>query len=306
MKIMSRNFPDFFIAGAPKCGTTSLYEWLRSHPELHMPVKEPGFFSQDLRPIHYNDVQTYQDLFRNCPAEKSLIGEATPRYMYSARGLKEIYKYNPKAKIIILLRNPADLVVSFHGQMLREGIEVLTDFKEAWDLSQSRVRGENLPKLCQCPKVLDYPFWGRIGSPLKTVFDIFPGDQVKVYTLDELKVRPADVYRDVLNFLEVIDDGRSDFPSENLRVEVRSAKLHRTLLSIRNSCAPLLNTIQSLSGGHGTGLLKLVNIFNVEKPRHLTNSPDRFRQELLAFFIPEVEIVESLTGFDLSNWKTLD
>ena len=141
MKHLSKNMPDFFIVGAPKCGTTSMYNWIAAHPKTFMPVKEPGFFSQDIRSIPNKEISSYLALFSCERPPGTLVGEATPKYLYSKRGLRQIVELNPNARMIVMLRNPVDLVISLHGQMLREGMEIEPDFESAWKLSAARQVG---------------------------------------------------------------------------------------------------------------------------------------------------------------------
>src|ERR1700688_970662 len=81
--------PDFYIVGHPKSGTTALYEMLRAHPQIHMPVKEPWFFAQELiagtppqTPTRPQTLEAYRALFAQAAADQ-LIGEATPSYLRS-------------------------------------------------------------------------------------------------------------------------------------------------------------------------------------------------------------------------------
>jgi hypothetical protein len=107
--------PDFFIVGAPKCGTTSLSEYLKQHPEIFMSEpKEPHFFGTDLESYwggrfeRYRDVHKYLSLFANVQDEIR-VGEASPWYLYSKRAAEEIKQFNPASRIIILLRRAAAL-----------------------------------------------------------------------------------------------------------------------------------------------------------------------------------------------------
>jgi hypothetical protein len=100
---------NFFIVGAPKCGTTSLYFYLKQHPEIYLPEKKvPHFFCTDFHkeidefhgfPKAWNirSLEKFHELFKDVGDEK-LIGEASTSYLYSSSAAKEIYRYNPAAK----------------------------------------------------------------------------------------------------------------------------------------------------------------------------------------------------------------
>ncbi len=138
--------PNLFIVGAPKCGTTFLYHYLKSHPDIYFPeFKEPHFFGSDLirKNNAYNlNLNQYHNLFKT---DKKIIGEASTFYIFSKNAAKEIYNFNPDAKIIIMLRDLVDLVYSMHSQFVFSGDEVIEDFKKALDIEHDRLNGRNIP-----------------------------------------------------------------------------------------------------------------------------------------------------------------
>ena len=107
--------PGFFIVGAPKCGTTSFYHYLRQHPQIFMPDnKEPHYFGSDLKKRSDEFIKTeeeYLSLFKDADSSQ-MAGEASTFYLYSKAAQKEIKGFNPHAKIIIMLRNPIDFLHS--------------------------------------------------------------------------------------------------------------------------------------------------------------------------------------------------
>src|SRR4051812_34789639 len=119
--------PNFFIVGAPKCGTTALYSYLRQHPDVFMPRrKEPKFFATDLdcgspREGRYfvRDRDAYLSLFASAGAA-SRIGEATPHYLYSAVAAQGIKEFCGEVKIIALVRDPVELMYSYHRQRFND------------------------------------------------------------------------------------------------------------------------------------------------------------------------------------------
>ena len=118
--------PNLFIVGAPKCGTTFLYHYLKKHPDIYFPeFKEPHYFGSDLirRNGAYNlSLREYKNLFST---EKKVIGEASTFYLFSKKAAQEIYNFNPHSKIIIMLRDLVDLVHSLHSQFVFSGDEVI-------------------------------------------------------------------------------------------------------------------------------------------------------------------------------------
>jgi hypothetical protein len=118
------NWPTFFIVGAVKCGTTSLYEHLKKHPQVFLPeVKEPHFFAsfqpppvEDLGEHCNGDIEHYRRLYRG--AQGSLaIGDASPSYLWDEAAPRRIYEVCPQARIIIMLRDP---VARAHSHFLMD------------------------------------------------------------------------------------------------------------------------------------------------------------------------------------------
>ena len=124
--------PDFFIVGAPKCGTTAMYQWLDAHPEVFVPVKEIHYFGADLdhrRPEV--SAERYNGLFEPASTAHKAVGDVGVWYLMSETAAQEIHAYNPDARIIIMLRRPAQMLYSLHSQLLYSGEEDIADFGEA-------------------------------------------------------------------------------------------------------------------------------------------------------------------------------
>ena len=98
--------PDFFIVGAPKCGTTALYEYLRPHPNVFMStVKEPHFFAKDLGSYpHIKTDEEYAALFAGANEQHLRVGEASVYYLRSAVAIPNIREFNPDARLIAMFR----------------------------------------------------------------------------------------------------------------------------------------------------------------------------------------------------------
>jgi len=200
--------PNLFIVGAPKCGTTFLYHYLKKHPDIYFPeFKEPHFFGSDLirRNGAYDlSLNQYYDLFKS---DKKIIGEASTFYIFSKNAAKEIYNFNSEAKIIIMLRDLVDLVYSLHSQFVFSGDEVVEDFKKALDLEQNRLNGIDIPnqttvvnKLFYTQNILDLPY------NIKSFIDYFKKENIKFIFLDDIKNNPEKVYSEILTFLNIDTD----------------------------------------------------------------------------------------------------
>jgi hypothetical protein len=114
-------YPNFFIVGAPKSGTTALHTYLGMHPEVFMGPKEAHFFAPDVR-IEPLDSDKYFEGFVGAEG-KACIGEASVFYLYPEKAAAAIHEFNPNAKIIVMLRNPVDLLYSLHSQFQFDQLE---------------------------------------------------------------------------------------------------------------------------------------------------------------------------------------
>src|SRR3954451_11362001 len=145
-----RRFPDFFIVGHHKSGTTALYEMLRSHPQIFMPaLKEPRYFASDLR-LHFEAVKSgrhpttlddYLALFDDAGLGQ-LTGEASPSYLRSRVAARAIAEVQPRARIIAIRREPASFVRSLHFQLMQDRVEAEPDLRRAIAAEQIERGGE--------------------------------------------------------------------------------------------------------------------------------------------------------------------
>src|SRR3954453_10062348 len=206
--------PTFMIAGAPKCGTTALYEYLQTHRRILLSdPKEPHFYADDLGDHRKGFTQAeYDGLFSGAGHEHLAMGEASAWYLHSSVALPRVARELPEPKLIVLLRNPAELVRSLHSDLVWICFENETDFEQAWSLQEERKAGRRVPALCQVPWFLQYREVGRLSQHVRRLLEFFPRDQVRFYLLDDMKKSPLRVYQDVLTFLELPDDGRTHFP----------------------------------------------------------------------------------------------
>jgi len=220
--------PNFFIAGAPKCGTSALSKYLRSHPNVFMSVpKELNYFSYECnnRYRHAKSLDQYLVFFKDCKPEHLAIGEASPVYLSSSASMNSIHEFDKKAKIILMLRNPVDLAYSFHSTLRANFFEDESDFQKAWNLQDSRRAGHNIPRTCPNPFYLQYSKICRLGDQVEEVLKIFPPEQVLWILFDDFTASTKMVYEDVLSFLGIPSDGKSSFPRVNEGKVVESWRL---------------------------------------------------------------------------------
>jgi len=298
--------PNFFIIGAPKCGTTSLAAWLAEHPNIYMsPVKEPFFFSTDLtllpisryRRTHISTLEEYENLFKDCKSHHVAVGEASTNYLYSSVAVPNILSYSDDPKFIVMIRNPIEMAPAVHMQKVFQGIEPERDFTKAWYLQFERAKGRKLPRGVPA-RFLMYKDWCSLGSQLERLYEWVPAQKSTVILLDDLRANPRHVWLKVLDFLGVPDDGRLHFPRLNPARQSRSWALHKLILRAYT----LRNLLGIPRGALGPfKILSVVDRFNWRPKSRPPIPPDVYR-ELVSSFADEVKKLERLLNRDLSHW----
>lgn len=218
---MSRR-PNFFIAGFPKCATTSLYEYLKGHPDIYMsPAKEPRYFDQaeevgghhERDFVYPDDEGRYLKLFAGATDEKR-VGEATPGYIYSELAGTRIKDFAPDARFIIMVRDPVQMIQSLHNQLVEAGRENTATLEMA-------MRPE--------PQGHRQFFINRASyaDHLAPWLEMFGRDRFHFMVMEDLNSDPATTYERVLEFLEVDPTYRPEFVAHNKRFATRFMPLRR-------------------------------------------------------------------------------
>jgi Sulfotransferase domain len=296
--------PNFFIVGAPKCGTTALYEYLRPHPNIFMSeLKEPHFFARDLGTYpKIKSLEDYTRLFEGATDRHARVGEASVYYLRSAVAAANIREFNPAAKVIAMFRNPVDMVYSFHSQLLYWSEEIEPDFETAWRLQERRSRGLDLPPRSRGAFLLPYADVGRFGTQTERLLSIFPPSQVKLILYDDFTASPQRIYDEVIAFLELPHDGRTEFPRVN---EHKRAKVAWLKQFYRKPPVFLRDAVRGLKQAVGaeriTAVKKKIVELNTTRERRPPLSP-QFRAELVETFREEVALLSRLLSRDLSHW----
>lgn len=204
-EIVSRNgliLPNFLIIGANKAGTTSLYEYVRCHPQVFMsPIKEPSFFAFEgqesdnpwLRRGIITKFEDYAALFKEAKG-KIAIGEASPIYLTNPQAPARIKHYVPDAKLIAILRHPVDRAHSQWQQEIRNGTEKVMDFSRAIQVRETLKDGTVRQR---------YAYQNQYYLLLKRYYDLFDPSHICVVLSEDLSSNPSSLLRKVFRFLDV-------------------------------------------------------------------------------------------------------
>lgn len=302
------DFPDFFVVGQPKCGTTALYEILRDHPEVFMPGhKEPNYFITD---AHYRNtpetLEQYLELFR--PAEPGQrVGEASVLYLASTTAAAGIAEHNSEAKIIAILREPAALLRSFHKQMVESRVEIEGDLRSALAAEPQRRRGRKIHRAgADEVPMLFYSSHVRYVEQLERFASRFPESQILVLIYDDFRADNAAVLARILDFLEIDASEELSSSRANPTVEVRSPRMDQLVHSVSVGRGPVSRIAKRGIVALTPRRLRRQGLGAVER-RIVRQEPSPPDEELMAAlraqYRPEVEALSEYLDRDLvSLW----
>lgn len=294
MSLDASQIPNLFIVGAPKCGTTSVHDFLAGQASVLMSrYKEPHFFARDLyAPQFIRSGRAYRDLFASA-AGQPWRGESSPLYMYSKVAAECIRDFNSQSRLVVCLRRPADAAISLHNGIYANGKESVADFEESFRLQWERklgvfVRGEGYPRAS-----FDYLGVFSYAPQLRRVFAVFPRDQVHIVLMDDLLSDPGKVVEGLSQFLGV--PLRGDIPRSNEAKGVRSRSLQRFMMQLPYGPRRYVGRLLPRWVKHS---LQDGNRAVVQRPV----VSDELRQSVMQMFAADVLETETIIGRSLSHW----
>jgi Sulfotransferase domain len=299
---------DFFIVGAARCGTTTLWQWLRAHPSVFLPnIKEPHFFCFEGKPIpcrgneldpHYktqlvNSKAAYLELFADSKSTH-LNGDASPGYLYFSGTASKIKRHNPDAKIICILRNPSDRAFSQFIFHVQSGFEDVFDFQTALRMENARVSkgwwwGHH------------YLRAGNYSSQWKEYCEVFQSSQRLLLLYEDLRANPGETYLRICNFLQIPSLNTTDLNlqangTSDLAFVPVSFAIHRLLT---HGFSKNINFHKLLPGYIVQPLKKFILAVN-KRPKPILS--DSLRSYLSDHYRSEVDELKLLTGLNFLQW----
>lgn len=283
-------WPNFFIVGAPKAGTTSLYEYLKVIPGIYMsPLKEPNFFrsefpSKNRRLGHVRSKKEYLNLFENAKAEK-IIGEASPSYLEDPKSAYLIHETIPNALILISLRDPVERLFSAYLMLIKIGLKKLTFHEEILNAI------ENISD----PASQNWLRRGTYFDEVKRYLKIFGQKQVKILIFEEWVKDPKETTQEILQFLGL-----------NHNINNFETKKHNPFLVARSPLSKyilknklIIETAQKFVPSSTRKMIK-ENILTRKKSKPIMEQKDR--SFLINYYKDDVKKLEDLLGRKLP-WK---
>lgn len=284
--------PKFFIVGAPKCGTTSMAEYLDDHPSVFVcKPKEPNFFSSDLpKMMTVQSESDYLKLFDGLESSVQLTGEASTWYLFSEVAASNILQFDPDARFIVMLRNPVDMFFSLHSQFRYNMTEPQEMPRTAWE-QQSTESG----------RIRNYREACGLGAQVARFLETVPREQVHFIVFEDLKKDPAGTYAAVLEFLDLSEHKVEDWSPRNTRKGHKSKALENLVKNPPSWMMGGWNAVKRTLGIKKLGLAEKVRDFN----RSAKQAPQRdqaLADELRGVFAEDVRRLGTLIDRDLSHW----
>lgn len=295
--------PNFIVIGAPRSGSTALFQRIAQHPAIFCSKpKEPNFFAlmgetadfvePDGRPrpvgeLGITDIESYRALFDSA-ADAAAIGEASVAYMPDPRVPQRIHRLVPDVKLIAILRNPVDAAFSGYLMTRGHGVEPCETFEAALQDQRRRETGRYFDGLYIQP--------GFYCAHLQQYRAYFPDARIRVYLFEEFSQDPQAVLSDIFGFLEV---DRSFNPGRGARVNLsgvpKSKFLHRLLTGRTNPMARFI--LPHIPASMRRFLIAIRNR-NLRRPTMAAET----RQKLIDVFRGDIENLQKYLGRDLSHW----
>jgi len=294
------SMPNFLIIGAQKAGTSSLYYYLKQHPQIYMsPLKEPHFFTYEGAKLEesfakaernesfaiINNIEDYQKLFQGAP-ESSLKGEASPSYIYAPQAAERIKHYIPDIKLIAILRHPAERAYSNFLHAISHNQEPLKDFRRALQEEETRIRNSS-------GFLWHYKSKGFYYKQLSHYLELFDRSQIKVCLYEDLKTNPAKVIKELFEFLEV---DSSFEPDVSRKYNVSVVPKNKVLNDLLDNLKPVKPVIKTLLPD---GIRHYVRSKFFDTPPPI--SPE-MRKQLIEEYREDILQMQELLGRELSIW----
>lgn len=295
--------PNFLVIGGAKSGTTSLWNFLTQHPAIFMTTpKEPHFLCADeIRPYCQGpgdykygniDLAEYQDLFKDA-CDETALGEASNSTLYFPGAIEQIKKHIPQAKLIAVLRQPADRAFSAYMHLRRDGRETVEEFAEALQLEDERIASN-------WSKIWHYRRAGFYYSQLQPFYETFPKDQLRVYLYDDFRNEPLGTVQDMYRFLGVDSAFKPDLTARANQSGVpKYGWLGAATRKLFERPNPLRSVARKLVKEETRA--RFTRAIRSRNQVRLTIPPD-VRRDLTESFRDDILKLQDLIAKDLSSW----
>lgn len=293
-----QQWPNFFLIGAPKCGTTALSYYLNQHPDLlFSQPKEPNFFDDEWNyPARTYSWEAYSLCFVHGTGREVTAGEGSTNYLFSRQAVPNILRWMPEARFIVLLRDPVETSYAMYWEQLYNGLETIEDFETAWRAQPARSEGRWIPSSAKdAQDLLQYGARCSYSEQLERLFNHVARERVLILLYDDIKKDADAVYQQALEFLGLRSFHLPTYERINPSKQPRWPALQ-----------PILRRGLQLAGKakRAMGWKKALGLATRITTKHEKRPPldPTFRAELAAYFREDVARTGELIGRDLSGW----
>jgi len=292
--------PNFIIIGAMKAATTSLYTYLKQHPDVFMTsIKEPMFFNNFQKETNFKlhgrktkkitTFEQYYTLF-NSVKNESAIGEASPSYISNKDCPNLIHKHLPNTKIIAVLRQPVARAYSNYLHARRADRESISDFETAFNKETER-KTENWSPLYH------YKSKGYYAEQLEQYFNLFPKENIKVVLFEDLVKNPIRITQEVFKFLNI---DNSFIPDTSKKANVSGTP--KGLFGLFIMKLRYYNLIPNIQFSNYLPGFIIQFIFNSAYKKANPLSDDLKKRLTLTYYKEDILKLEKLIGKNLQHW----
>ena len=297
-------WPTFFVVGAAKSGTTSLYHYLSQHPDVYMPRnKEPHWFSRvppfpgrGSHPV--TSEEEYLGLFKGWSKE-SVAGEASPSYLWDEKAPYRIKGAVPQAKIIAILRHPAERAYSHYMMDVRLDKQDLS-FREALERDyHAENKGWGVSD-----QYIDLGFY---AEQVQRYVEVFGSTQVKIFLYEDLRENPRALLRSAFEFLEV-DPGYADAIRTDERYNTYSLprnRLAKRILRSRLFKSRLARELRARAIANPQIRAQLRQSVLLKEETKSAMDPD-CRRFLMDLYRSDIRKLQALLDRELGHWLHID
>jgi hypothetical protein len=288
--------PNFIIIGVQKAGTSSIYSYLKQHPQVYMsPIKETNFWETEPNNNKTKKIATieqYTQFFDNVENEIA-IGEASPNYLFHYKTSSElIHQHLPNAKLIAILRDPAERAYSDYLMHIRD----------------AKFNGKNLTEQLKTSSQTSYTLLkGMYYQPLKHFLEKFGSEQMRVYLYDDLCQSPIKLMQSMYEFLGVDStfDPDMSYKAQQGKLPKNQTvnNILRTKNPIRTAAANTLKMFLPLEARHKFRN-QLLEINSIDKKQIPLSAEER--KLLVDYYRDDILKLQDLINRDLSNWLKCD
>ena len=307
---LDKKLPNFFIIGAAKCGTTSLFHYLSQHPDIYFPttVKESNYFvfcnreydtngpgsPKEIFNYLYgrsiNNFTEYKSLFKSVKDEM-VIGEVCPRYLYYDNASKNLKEFNPEAKIIVILRNPVERAFSHYKMLASRSLAPYNFYRELQEEDQRISQGWGWD--------WHYCALGRYFEQIERYYQLFSRKNIKIILYEDFFNDSTSALKDICSFLNITAEFDFDLNSRHMvSYNPKNKFVHQILKA--DSLALLRRSIKKLFPAHLlSDISKRLKSFNESKK----TVDNKSAQYILSKLKQDMDDLELLLGRDLSHWR---